>query len=52
MPFTRIAVSWSRWTKVPADLAESDVERQREQLNAALERARKNALAHFGRSNV
>lgn len=50
MPFTRIAVSWSRWTKVPANLAEGDFEQQREQLNAALERARLGALEHFGKS--
>ena len=52
MPFTRIAVSWSRWTRVPTNLAEDDLEPQREQLNAAIERARTNALAHFGKSNV
>jgi len=50
MPFTRIAVSWSRWTKIPQNLAESDFESQREQLNDAIERARINALAHFGKS--
>jgi lysophospholipid acyltransferase (LPLAT)-like uncharacterized protein len=49
-PFTHIAVSWSRWTRVPADLAESDIESHREQLNAALERARKCALSHFGKT--
>jgi len=47
MPFTRIAVSWSRWTRVPANLAEGAFESEREQLNAALERARINALSHF-----
>jgi hypothetical protein len=52
MPFTRIAVSWSRWTKVPSNLAEGDCESQREQLNAAIERARKNALDHIGESTV
>jgi len=50
MPFTRVAVSWSRWTCVPADLSEGGFESQREQLNAALERARINALDHFGKS--
>ncbi len=48
-PFTRIVVSWARWTSVPADLAESQFEQKREQLNAAIERARKNGLAHFGK---
>jgi len=52
MPFTRIAVSWSRWTRVSADLVESDLEPQREQLNDALERARLNALSHFRKLNV
>ena len=49
MPFTRIVVSWARWTSVPADLAESQFEQKREELNAAIERARKSALAHFGK---
>lgn len=49
-PFTRIAVSWSRWTRVPGDLAARDFEPMREQLNTALERARHNALAHFGKA--
>jgi lysophospholipid acyltransferase (LPLAT)-like uncharacterized protein len=49
-PFTRIVVSWARWTTVPGDLAESQFERKREELNAAIERARKNALAHFGKT--
>jgi lysophospholipid acyltransferase (LPLAT)-like uncharacterized protein len=48
-PFTRIVVSWARWTSVPADLAESQFEQKREELNAAIERARKSALAHFGK---
>jgi hypothetical protein len=49
-PFTRIAVSWARWTHVPADLAESQFEQKREELNAAIERARLQALAHFGKA--
>ncbi len=52
MPFTRIAVSWSRWTHIPADLAEDKVEEEREQLNAALERARLHALQPFGKQAV
>jgi lysophospholipid acyltransferase (LPLAT)-like uncharacterized protein len=51
-PFTRIAVSWARWTEVPIDLAEDRFEAKREELNAAIERARLHALAHFGKSNV
>jgi len=49
-PFTRIVVSWARWTHIPADLAEQDFEARREELNAAIERARLNALAHFGKA--
>jgi lysophospholipid acyltransferase (LPLAT)-like uncharacterized protein len=48
-PFTRIAVSWARWTYVPADLDEDEFEDKRKELNAAIERARLRALAHFGK---
>ncbi|HTH42360.1 MAG TPA: lysophospholipid acyltransferase family protein [Terracidiphilus sp.] len=48
-PFTRIIVSWSRWTYVPPDLTESEFEAKREELNASIERARFRALAHLGR---
>jgi len=51
-PFTRIVVSWARWTAVPADLDEGEFEQKREELNAAIERARKNALAHLGKADV
>ncbi len=47
-PFTRIAVSWARWTWVPVDLAPGQFEKKREELNAANERARLEALKHFG----
>jgi lysophospholipid acyltransferase (LPLAT)-like uncharacterized protein len=50
MPFTRVVVSWARWTGVPADLAEEKFEAKREELNAALERARLRALAHWGKA--
>jgi lysophospholipid acyltransferase (LPLAT)-like uncharacterized protein len=46
-PFTRIVVSWARWTEVPRDLPPEQFEAYRERLNAAIERARVNALAHF-----
>ena len=46
-PFTRIVVSWARWMCVPADLAEDQLEQKREELNAAIERARLQALAYF-----
>lgn len=50
MPFTRIVVSWAQWTHVPADLPASDFEAKREELNAAIERARLRALQHFGKT--
>jgi lysophospholipid acyltransferase (LPLAT)-like uncharacterized protein len=46
-PFTRICVSWALWTRVPADLAAEEFEPKREELNAALERARLRALDYF-----
>jgi lysophospholipid acyltransferase (LPLAT)-like uncharacterized protein len=48
-PFTRIVVSWARWTEVARDLAPDDFESKREELNAAIERARLRARAHFGK---
>ena len=48
-PFTRICVSWASWTHVPTDLAPEEFEPKREELNAAIERARINALKHFGK---
>jgi lysophospholipid acyltransferase (LPLAT)-like uncharacterized protein len=51
-PFTRIAVSWAQWTRVPADLPSEDFEAKREELNAAIERARLRALAHFGKAQA
>lgn len=55
MPFTRIAVSWSRWTHIPRRLTEENppedtINAQRELLNEAIERARLHALSHFGKS--
>lgn len=50
-PFTRIVVSWARWTEVPRDLAPDGFEAKREELNAAIERARLRARAHFGKAN-
>jgi lysophospholipid acyltransferase (LPLAT)-like uncharacterized protein len=46
-PFTRIVVSWARWTCVPPGLAEDAFESKRQELNAAIERARLQALQHF-----
>jgi lysophospholipid acyltransferase (LPLAT)-like uncharacterized protein len=52
LPFTRIVVSWARWTEVPVDLPEERFEETREELNAALERARLRALAHMGKAEA
>jgi lysophospholipid acyltransferase (LPLAT)-like uncharacterized protein len=46
-PFTRIVVSWAQWTYVPTDLPADEFEAKRAELNAAIERARLNAYAHF-----
>lgn len=51
-PFTRIAVSWARHTIVAADIASEDFESKREELNAAIERARLRALQSFGKGNA
>jgi lysophospholipid acyltransferase (LPLAT)-like uncharacterized protein len=48
-PFTRIAVSWSRWTYVPDDMPDSEFEQKREEVNEAIERARISALTHLGK---
>jgi hypothetical protein len=50
MPFTRIAVSWSRWTQIPLHLPEDKLDEQRDQLSATIERARIHALEHFGKA--
>ena len=47
MPFTRICVSWARWTRVPTDLPTEQFETKREELNAAIELARLRALEYF-----
>ena len=49
LPFTRICVSWANWTKVPVDLPPENFEGKREELNAAIERARHRALANVGK---
>jgi lysophospholipid acyltransferase (LPLAT)-like uncharacterized protein len=46
-PFTRICVSWAKGTRAPADLSAEEFELKREELNAALERARLRALEYF-----
>ena len=49
LPFTRICVSWANWTKVPVDLPAENFGAKREELNAAIERARHRALANVGK---
>jgi lysophospholipid acyltransferase (LPLAT)-like uncharacterized protein len=49
-PFTRICVSWAQWTRVPKDLAVDEFEPRREELNAAIERARIRALEYFNQA--
>ncbi len=51
MPFSRICVSWGPWTRVPADLPSEQFETKREELNAAIERARLRALEYFGKAS-
>ncbi|MDR3726264.1 MAG: lysophospholipid acyltransferase family protein [Terracidiphilus sp.] len=51
-PFTRIVVSWTRPVQVPADLAADQFEPKREELNAAIERARHLALDHFRKAQA
>lgn len=49
-PFTRIVVSWAKGVTVPPELANDELEPLRQELNAALERARIRALQHFGQA--
>jgi len=51
-PFTRIVVSWATVTRVPADLASGDLEPKREELNAAMERARLRALVYLKKAQA
>ncbi|MGC9159578.1 MAG: lysophospholipid acyltransferase family protein [Terracidiphilus sp.] len=48
-PFTRICVSWAQWTHVAADLPADGFEPKRQELNAAIERARRRACEYFGK---
>ncbi len=51
-PFTRIVVSWADWTRVPQELDAEQLEPKRQELNAAIERARARALAHLARTRA
>jgi len=48
-PFTRICVSWAQPVRVSADLSPQEFEAKRDELNAAIERARQRALDYFGK---
>jgi hypothetical protein len=48
-PFTRICVSWARAVRVPADASPEEFDAKREELNAAIERARLLALDYLGK---
>jgi lysophospholipid acyltransferase (LPLAT)-like uncharacterized protein len=50
-PFTRIVVSWAKSVAVPSNVAAEEFEPKRQELNAALERARLRALQHFGQAS-
>ena len=52
LPFTRIVVSWSKWTHVPPDAAPDQLESARLELNDAINRARLRALAHLGKASA
>lgn len=47
-PFTRIVVSWARWTRVSTNLPQDQFEAKRQELNDALEHARLRAFEHMG----
>jgi lysophospholipid acyltransferase (LPLAT)-like uncharacterized protein len=51
-PFTRIVVSWARWTHVSADLAADEFEAKRAELNGNIENARLRALARFNKADA
>ena len=51
LPFTRIVVSWAQWTIVSTDLPNERLEEKREELNAALERARLRALDYLKKAH-
>jgi len=48
-PFTRIAVSWGRWTTVSEDAQPEELDSKREEVDAALECARLASYAHLGK---
>ena len=51
-PFTRVVVSFARSVHVPTDLAAEEFEPKRQELDAALERARLNARKYLGKKEA
>lgn len=49
-PFTRICVSWAKWTHIPHDLPADQFEERRATLTAELEAARARAYAYLGKN--
>jgi len=49
-PFTRIAVSWGQWTRVPEDADPSTQAQLLQQLDDSLNRARRRAYQHLGKA--
>jgi lysophospholipid acyltransferase (LPLAT)-like uncharacterized protein len=49
-PFTRICVSWSEWTRIPAELPPEEFEPRRKTLTASIEHARLRSYRHFGKA--
>jgi len=49
-PFTRIAVSWGHWTRVPQDGDAETLEALRTELDASLESARRRAYRHLAKA--
>jgi len=49
-PFTRIAVSWGQWTRVPEDADETTQHHLRFELDNSLNRARHRAYDHLGKT--
>lgn len=47
LPFTRVCVSWAKWTQVPAECPQEQLEAKRNELNSAIERARLKAYAYL-----
>ena len=51
-PFTRIVVSWSRWTHVPADLPDGGIRTKARRTECGHRTGALHALAHLGQTSV